>query len=71
MLPEATCTKAIITYNFRGLRHLIRMRACPKAQWEIRNLAQEILRVVADKYGTDFFAEGLEVSNTANTKGLL
>lgn len=71
LLPEATCTKAIITYNFRGLRHLIRMRACPKAQWEIRNLAKEILRVVADKYGTDFFAEGLEVSNKANTKGLL
>ena len=30
----------------------------------------KINRVVADKYGTDFFAEGLEVSNTSNTKGL-
>ena len=30
-------------------------------------LKVKITRVVADKYGTDFFAEGLEVSNT---KGL-
>ena len=34
-------------------------------------LKVKITRVVADKYGTDFFAEGLDVSNTANTKGLL
>ena len=33
-------------------------------------LKVKITRVLADKYGTDFFAEGLEVSNTANTKWL-
>ena len=52
MLPD-------LTYNFRGLRHLLRMRLDPKAQWEIRELAREIKRVVVEKYGTDFFAEGL------------
>lgn len=58
-LPEAMKTNLMITYNFRGLRHLLRMRLDPKAQWEIRELAQEIKRVVFEKYGTDFFAEGL------------
>ena len=33
-------------------------------------LKVKITRVVADKYGTDFFAEGLEVSNKSNTKWL-
>lgn len=59
VLPEALETNLIITYNFRGLRHLLRMRCDNKAQWEIRRLAEEIRRVVAEKYGTDFFAEGL------------
>lgn len=58
-LPEAMKTNLIITYNFRGLRHLLRMRCDTKAQWEIRELANEIKRVVTEKYGTDFFAEGL------------
>ena len=58
-LPEAMKTNLQITYNFRGLRHLLRMRLDPKAQWEIRELAREIKRVVVEKYGTDFFAEGL------------
>lgn len=58
-LPEAMKTNLIITYNFRGLRHLLRMRCDQKAQWEIRELANEIKRVVTEKYGTDFFAEGL------------
>lgn len=59
LLPEALKTNLVITYNFRGLRHLLRMRCDMKAQWEIRELAEEIKRVVAEKYGTDFFAEGL------------
>ena len=33
-------------------------------------LKLKITRVMADKYGTDFFAEGLDVSNTDNTKWL-
>lgn len=59
LLPEATATNLVITYNFRGLRHLLRMRCDKKAQWEIRELANEIRRKVKEHYGTDFFAEGL------------
>lgn len=61
LLPEATSTNLIITYNFRGLRHLLRMRCDKKAQWEIRELAYKIRQVVYEHYGTDFFAEGLGV----------
>lgn len=59
LLPEATATNLVITYNFRGLRHLLRMRCDKKAQWEIRNLAYGIRQAVYEHYGTDFFAEGL------------
>ena len=59
LLPEAMKTNLVVTYSFRGLRHLLRMRCDKKSQWEIRNLAEEIRRVVSEKYGTDFFAEGL------------
>lgn len=59
LLPESVSTHLVITYNFRGLRHLLRMRNTKKAQWEIRDLAKEILRVVKEKYGTDFFMESL------------
>lgn len=59
ILPEATATNLIITYNFRGLRHLLRMRCDKKAQWEIRDLAYKIKKAVAEKYGSDFFFEGL------------
>lgn len=60
LLPESVGTHLVITYNFRGLRHLIRMRGVKKAQWEIRELAQKVKEAVAEKYGTDFFIEGLE-----------
>lgn len=60
ILPEASMTNLVITYNFRGLRHLLRMRCDQKAQWEIRNLAYLIRKAVAEHYGTDFFAEGLK-----------
>lgn len=60
ILPEASMTNLVITYNFRGLRHLLRMRCDQKAQWEIRNLAYLIRKVVTERYGTDFFAEGLK-----------
>lgn len=59
LLPECVATNLVITYNFRGLRHLLRMRLDKKAQWEIRELARKIKEAVKNHYGTDFFAEGL------------
>ena len=46
LLPNAAETKIIITMNARELLHFIRVRCCNRAQWEIRELATEMLRQV-------------------------
>lgn len=46
VLPNATATRIVMTMNFREYRHFIRVRADKAAQWEIRNLAKEILKVL-------------------------
>ena len=45
-LPNATETKIIITMNARELLHFFRQRCCNRAQWEIRRMAVEMLRLV-------------------------
>lgn len=37
-------TRKIVTMNARELRHFFALRCCTRAQWEIRNLANEMLR---------------------------
>lgn len=46
LLPNATETKIIITMNARELLHFFRVRCCNRAQWEIRAMATEMLRLV-------------------------
>ena len=46
LLPNATETKIIITMNARELLHFFRVRCCERAQWEIRAMAVEMLRLV-------------------------
>ena len=43
VLPNATETKFIVTMNIRELFHLFELRCCNRAQWEIRQLAWEML----------------------------
>lgn len=45
VLPIATQTKIAITMNARELRHFFAIRCCLRAQWEIRELANRILRI--------------------------
>ena len=45
VLPIATQTKIAITMNARELRHFFAMRCCLRAQWEIRELANRILKL--------------------------
>lgn len=44
ILPNATETKVFITMNIRSLLHFFRARCCNRAQWEIRDMATEMLR---------------------------
>lgn len=39
-------TNIVISYNARSLMHFIRLRACNRAQWEIRILARQMLNEV-------------------------
>jgi thymidylate synthase (FAD) len=45
ILPQAVETKIIVTMNGRELRHFINLRAGKEAQWEIRALAIEMLKL--------------------------
>lgn len=46
VLPNACDTKMIVTMNARSLNNFFRHRCCNRAQWEIRALANEMLRLV-------------------------
>jgi thymidylate synthase (FAD) len=46
ILPNATETKIIVTMNARELLHFFELRCCDRAQWEIRAMAQEMLKLV-------------------------
>jgi thymidylate synthase (FAD) len=44
VLPNAAATRIVVTMNFRALRHFFSVRCDRAAQWEIRELALEMLR---------------------------
>lgn len=46
VLPNATGTKVIMTMNARELLHFFSLRCCRRAQWEIRDMAVEMLKLV-------------------------
>ena len=45
ILPQATETKIVVTMNCRELLHFFEQRCCMRAQWEIRNLANKMLKI--------------------------
>ncbi|MFQ5736385.1 MAG: FAD-dependent thymidylate synthase [Thermodesulfobacteriota bacterium] len=49
LLPNAACTKIIITMNARELLHFYRLRCCERAQWEIREMATRMLALTKKK----------------------
>ncbi len=44
ILPNAAKTNIMVTMNARELRHLFNLRCCARAQWEIREVATEMLK---------------------------
>lgn len=48
ILPNATTTNILVTMNARELLHFIGLRMDKRAQWEIRELAKEMLRQVKE-----------------------
>jgi thymidylate synthase (FAD) len=45
VLPNAAATKLVMTMNARELHHFFALRCCRRAQWEIRAMAREMLRL--------------------------
>lgn len=48
VLPNAAPTKIVVTMNARALMNFFELRCCLSAQWEIRRLADEMLRLVKE-----------------------
>ena len=46
VLPNAACTNIIVTMNARSLLNFFELRCCLHAQWEIRQLANKMLKEV-------------------------
>jgi len=45
IVPQGITCKLMMTMNARELRHFFSLRCCNRAQWEIRELADEMLRL--------------------------
>lgn len=43
--PQAITTDLVMTMNARELRHFFSLRCCNRAQWEIRHLADDMLKL--------------------------
>lgn len=58
VLPNACETKLLMTMNARELRHFFSLRCCNRAQWEIRAMADEMLRACKEEAYTLFADAG-------------
>jgi thymidylate synthase (FAD) len=58
VLPNACETKIIVTMNARSLLNFFKHRCCERAQWEIRNMAVEMLMLVKEIAPTVFTNAG-------------
>ncbi len=58
LLPNAAETKIMVTMNARELLHFFRQRCCNRAQWEIREMAEEMLKLVKKAAPTLFHKAG-------------
>lgn len=58
VLPNACDTKMILTMNARSLLNFFKLRCCSRAQWEIKAVADEMLRLVVEVAPTVFKKAG-------------
>lgn len=58
VLPNSCETKIIVTMNARALFNFFNKRCCNRAQWEIRELAMEMLKLVINVAPNVFKAAG-------------
>jgi len=70
VLPNAAETKIMVTMNARELLHFFRQRCCNRAQWEIRHMAEEMLKLVKKAAPTLFHKAAPDVFTLLALKGI-
>ncbi len=71
VLPNATTTEIVITANLREWRHIVELRGSEHAQWEIRRMTIEILKILKREAPTvfeDFVIVGDHVERRKNVE---
>jgi thymidylate synthase (FAD) len=58
VLPQAAETKIVVTMNVRSLLHFFNLRCCLRAQWEVRAMADEMLRLCREALPPLFMTAG-------------
>lgn len=58
VLPNACETQMILTMNARELMHFFELRCCNRAQWEIRDVAWQMLKAVTEVAPNIFGSSG-------------
>ncbi len=69
VLPNACDTKMIVTMNARSLYNFFAHRCCNRAQWEIREVAEQMLALVLKVAPNLFAAAGPPCANGACPEG--
>ena len=58
VLPNACATKMLVTMNARSLMNFFSLRCCNRAQWEIHELADQMLKLCVEAAPTLFAKAG-------------
>ena len=69
VLPNAAETKMVVTMNARSLMNFFRLRCCNRAQWEIKAVADEMLKLCCEVAPTLFKNAGPGCVNGTCTEG--
>ncbi|WP_027723441.1 FAD-dependent thymidylate synthase [Maridesulfovibrio zosterae] len=54
VLPQAAETKMVVTMNCRSLMHFFNLRCCQRAQWEVRIMADKMLKICKEEFPAIF-----------------
>lgn len=71
VFPNACETKIVVTMNARCLMNFFHHRCCERAQWEIRDMATEMLRQVREVAPTLFGKSGPPCVSGPCTEGVM
>lgn len=57
ILPNACCTSLEVKFNFRSLMNFCALRRCKRAQWEIRELAEAMAKLIEMQIDIPLYGE--------------